>query len=78
VLEACSASLKLNGNPIRFGDGKFFPALSPNGGNGHGNHWNGNGNGGNGGNGRNGDLKLSQKPALNRRRNLRGRHLATL
>jgi predicted dehydrogenase len=81
VLEACSASLKLDGNPIRLEAGKFLPAPSANGGSGPGNHANGNGgnghgshsngngsNGGNGGNGRNGGLKTSKKPVLNRRR----------
>jgi predicted dehydrogenase len=81
VLEACSASLKLDGNPMRLQDGKFLPPVSSNGGNGQGNHSHGNGgnghanrsngngrNGRNGGNGQNGGLRISRKPVLNRQR----------
>ena len=74
LLEACSASLKLNGNPIRFVEGTFLPTPFPCGwspcplpqlgvrGNGE----NG-GNGGNGGHGGNGGLRSSKKPLPNRR-----------
>ena len=71
VLEACSASLKLHGNPMRFESGKLLPALSSNGGNGHGNHSSGNGgngaNSGNGRSGRSGALKIRKNRVLSRR-----------
>ena len=72
VLEACSASLKLDGNPICFQQGRFVPASSSIRSNGHGNGAHGNGgngaNGAHGANGRNGGLRVGKKPVLNRRR----------
>jgi len=84
VLEACSVSLKLNGNPIRFVDGKFSPAASPCplpqwGGKGNGENGSTGQNGGNGGNGSNGSngvsggFKVSKKPVLNRRNGFKTR-----
>ncbi len=62
VLEACSMSLKSNGNPVRFEAGKFLPAPPSNGGNGQGSH--SSGNGGNGANGRSVALKVGKEPLL--------------
>jgi len=72
VLEASSASLKLDGKPICFQQGRFVPASSSIRSNGQGNGSNRNGgngaNGAHGANGRNGGLKVGKRPVLNRRR----------
>jgi predicted dehydrogenase len=75
VLEACSVSLKLNGNPIGFVDGKLSPTPFPcplppwgaksNGHNGGGNGQNGGGNG-HATNGGEGELKLKKKLVFGR------------